>query len=72
MRVQRLSHCAAEYFFLDIVLCLWVKRFRLWGGNVRNNLSNYKRNIPEEVNFHVGAVFTHKKKKLNAFDKDPL
>ena len=62
MRDQRLSLSAAEYFFLVIVLCLWVKRFRRWGGNIilRNvgkNLPNYTSNIPEELNFNVGAVF---------------
>jgi hypothetical protein len=62
MRDQRLSHSTVEYLFLDIALCLWVKLFRRWGGtiflrNVGKNLPNYTRNIPEELNFHVGADF---------------
>jgi len=68
-RDQRLSLSAAEYFFLVIVPCLWVKLFRRWGGNiilrnVGNTLANYTRNIPEELNFHVCTVFIQHKGRI--------
>jgi hypothetical protein len=77
VRDQRLLHSAAEYFLLDIVLCLWINLFRCWGGtiilrNAGNNSPNYTRNIPEELNFMLVQFSQTKKKKLNAFEKDPL
>jgi hypothetical protein len=68
MRDRSLLHTTAEYSFLDVLLCLRVKRFRRHGGtnifpNVGNILPSDTRHTQEELNFHIGAIFIQHKRR---------